>query len=292
MTTKIEWTQETWNPVTGCTPVSAGCAHCYARRMAKRLAGRFGYPADDPFRVTLHEDKLEQPLRWRKPSRVFVCSMGDLFHEDVPFEFIAQVWEVMYSCPLHTFQVLTKRPARMAEFLSQFEFSPPEMLDNGLWMHAPTERYYGGEGDWPISNIWLGVTAENRRTADERIPILLDIQAAVRFVSIEPMLEVVDLQHIHLPYDMSFDSLAKTTVCGSGDCRELVAINWVIVGGETGPGARPMHPDWARQVRDQCVEAGVPFFFKKMGTANGNSRLLDGQLWEQYPSSDNFHTGR
>ena len=209
MTTKIEWTDESWNPVTGCTKVSAGCQNCYAERMAKRLRGRFGYPDDDPFRVTLHPDRLEQPLRWRKPRRVFVCSMGDLFHEDVPDEFIDQVFAVMALAKEHTFQVLTKRPERMKSYLSDratyqrvrketeegdvcglyldslcgWEF---RQAQNQWWTNLPPDR-------WPLPNVWLGTSVEDQATADERIPQLLECPAAVRFVSCEPLLSSVDL---------------------------------------------------------------------------------------------------
>ena len=232
MSTKIEWAVnpdgskgETWNPVTGCTPISEGCQNCYAKRMSKRLAGRCGYPAYDPFQVTLHPDRLDEPLKWKKPRRVFVCSMGDFFHQDVPFEFIAQVWQTMNNAQQHIFMVLTKHPERMAKFISRL--------------------------GWDIhDNVWLGVTAENQKRADERIPILLQIPAVVRFVSVEPMLEPVNLAN-----------------CGK--------IDWVICGGETGPGARPMHPDWVRNLRDQCQNAGVPFFFKHWGQWKAVHRQSD-----------------
>jgi len=191
--------------------------------MATRLRGRCGYPADDPFRVTGHPARLYQPFRWKKPRRIFVCSMGDLFHEDVTWWYKENV---MYAClenPQHTFIVLTKRPERMQNFLASF--------------------YNLKKIEHPIQNLWLGVTAENQQRADERIPILLQIPAAKQFVSIEPMLGPVDIyQSQPRPF-----------------------IDWIIVGGESGPGARPMHPDWARSVRDQCVEASVPFFFKQWG---------------------------
>ena len=233
MSTKIEWCEETWNPVTGCTAVSAGCEHCYAKRMANRLRGRYGYPQDEPFKVTLHPGRLDKPLHWKKPRHIFVCSMGDLFHRDVPFEFIDRVWTIMLRSPDHTFLVLTKRPERMMEFWEELGC------------------YYD---DGVLPNLWLGVSVENQKTADERIPILLQIPAAVRFVSVEPMLGPVDLID-HLPdWDMPGDSPEYTT-----------GLDWVICGGESGPGARPMHPDWARQLRDDCVAAGVPFFFKQWG---------------------------
>lgn len=240
--TKIEWTDCTWNPTTGCTKISSGCKNCYAARMANRLRGRFGYPADDPFRVTLRPDRLELPFKWRNPRRVFVDSMGDLFHEAVPFDFIAAVFGVMAANPQHTFQILTKRPNRMLEWYSWI--SPEMDLLNQI-------------AEWPIfPNVWLGVTAENQKAADERIPTLLQCPAAVRFVSAEPLLGPLNLRRFFLDDD-GLDL--------EGGWPQFAGLDWVIVGGETGPGARPMNPDWARQIRDQCKEVGVPFFFKKMG---------------------------
>lgn len=218
--TKIERADKVWNPVTGCTKVSPGCANCYAERMVKRLAGRAGYSADNPFAVTLHEDKLDEPLRWRKPARVFVCGMGDLFHEDVPDRLIWQVWDVMAYCMEHRFMVLTKRPERMRRIASDLA------------------NFYGGG----LDNVWLGVTAENEEMADERIPRLLETPAAKRFVSVEPCLGQIDL----------------TEWLGEG-------LDLVILGGETGPRARPMHSSWVRRVCEDCEGEGAPFFFKQWG---------------------------
>lgn len=234
---KIEWTDATWSPVTGCTPVSDGCHNCYARRMAYRLRGRFGYPEDDPFRVTLHEGRIKEPLGWRKPRRVFVCSMGDLFHPDVPFEFIAAVFRVMTKCTQHTFMILTKRPNQVKAFYLLSSGSAP-------WAQKVCE------------NIWVGVTAENQQAADERIPILLQIPAAVRFVSVEPMLGPVNLEQ-PTPNAKSVNGVYPPWM--------IQQLDWIIVGGESGPNARPMHPDWVRSLRDQCQAAGVPFFFKSWG---------------------------
>ena len=326
MPTKIEWAEETWNPITGCTPISPGCANCYAERMSKRLAGRCGYPADEPFRVTVHPDRLNQPFKWRKPRRVFVCSMGDLFHPDVPFEFIDRVFSIMALCPQHTFLVLTKRPDRMREYLTIVK---PENAGQD-WRR---QLYFASGKDqrladgccfrWPLPNVRLGVTAENQEQADKRIPILLQIPAAVRFVSVEPMLGPVDLQGVwnspewfcpacdrevgaaSVRYDETHD------ICGSPVGSAPPQIDWVICGGETGPGARPMHPDWARSLRDQCKAAGVPFLFKSWGewvseypqeadlshvqeTYKHNThyfrvgkkaagRLLDGHKWNEMP---------
>jgi len=242
--TRIEWADETWNPVTGCTPVSEGCKNCYARRMANRMRGRFGYPEDEPFRPTLHPGRLIEPLKWKKPKKVFLCSMGDLFGDDVPAEFIDEILEVIAACPQHTFILLTKRPGNIeTKFYEVTEGNPCREL---------------GGGDY-LPNLWLGVTAEDQKTADQRIPTLLQIPAAVRFVSVEPMLGPVDLW----PFFSVVDKFGEP----SGprcDPDGSPAIKWVICGGETGPGARPMDPDWARSLRDQCREAGVPFFMKKM----------------------------
>lgn len=296
MATKIEWTDETWNPVTGCTPISPGCANCYARRMATRLAGRFGYPeAPHQFDVTLRPERLEEPLKWRKPRRVFVCSMSDLFHEDVPFEFVVRIWQTMFKAKDHIFQILTKRPVRMSEF-----------------MNLPTNNL----GTFPVvlPNIWLGVTV---CTQEEtwKIGELLQIPAAVRFVSIEPMVGEVDMCDF-LPHLVDSGALDPNT--GAGIDIMQPGIDWVICGGETGPNARPMHPDWVRSLRDQCQCADVPFFFKQWGEwsakyehvltkssgerafakmdypgckplyfarvgKKNSGRELDGQLWEQFP---------
>lgn len=259
--TKIEWADAVWNPTTGCTPVSEGCENCYAKRFAYRLRGRFGYPEDDSFRVTLHPERLDEPLRWRNPKRVFVNSMGDLFHPDVPDDFIDQVFNIMALAYWHTFLVLTKRPARMT----------------GLLADDPS-RFSFNWTSWPLPNVWLGVSVENQQAADERIPILLQTPAAVRFVSVEPMLGPVDLTRIHLGGLHEHDALtgwqtyyhrrrpkAKRFEEPCTSLNTGQKIDWVICGGETGPNARPCHPDWVRSLRDQCQEAGVPFFFKQVG---------------------------
>lgn len=217
MSTKIEWCDETWNPITGCTPISEGCKHCYAGRMAKRLKGRYGYPEDDPFKPgTAHHDKFREPLHWKKPRRIFVCSMGDLFHEAVPYHLIDGVFQIIRACERHTFMVLTKRPDRMLEWADSTNARWDDLLGN-------------------LKNLWVGVTAENQKQADYRIPILLKIPAAIRFVSVEPILEPVAIPN---------------------------GLDWVICGKETGPGARAMEIGWATSLYNQCVEAGIPFFFK------------------------------
>jgi protein gp37 len=210
-TTAIEWTDATWNPVTGCDKVSPGCDHCYAEKIA--LSDTKNFPTG--FAVTLHPERLDKPLHWRRPRRVFVNSMSDMFHDQIADEFIEQVWNTMAAAPRHTFQILTKRPGRM----------------RSLAHRLPV-----------LSNVWLGVSAEDQRWAEIRVPVLLDTPAAVRFISAEPLLGAIDLT----PY--------------------LPQLDWVIVGGESGPNYRPMNPDWARDLRDQCTSAGVAFLFKLLCT--------------------------
>lgn len=252
--TNIEWATHTWNPVTGCTKVSEGCRNCYAERMVQRLGSRVHarevLPNGDgtwrdgedlPFgRVAWHHNRLDQPLHWRKPRRVFVCSMSDLFHPDVPDTFIRAVFTTMAVSRRHTFLVLTKRPERMLALKRHW-------AEVGLTIREG----FGAV----LPNVWLGVSVENQATADERIPHLLQTPAAVRFVSCEPMLGPIALWH--RMYGGHLLNMAPV-VNGPG-------LQWVICGGESGPGARPMHPDWARSLRDQCAAAGVPFFFKQWG---------------------------
>lgn len=251
--TKIDWTNFSWNPVTGCNPVSEGCENCYARRMAKRLRGRYGYPADDPFRVTIHENKMEEPLKWKKGRMIFVCSMGDLFHPDVDYAIILTVLETIRRTPQHTYQILTKRPMRMGRFFEEMKIK-----------------------EWPFPNVWLGVTVESSRYLS-RIYELLKIDAAVHFVSLEPLLEAIDISP-YLPVRHPNGELLFS-------CREGYQpyISWCICGGETGRGARPMHPDWARKIRDQCREAGVPFFMKQMSK---KAPIPDDLLIREYPRGD------
>ncbi|MFZ5719240.1 MAG: DUF5131 family protein [Pseudomonadota bacterium] len=308
--THIEWTDATWNPVTGCSVVSPGCTNCYAMKLAgTRLqhhpsrAGLTQPSKAGPVwtgEVRLNEAWLDQPLRWRRPRRIFVCAHGDLFHEDVPDAWIDQVFAVMALSPHHTFQVLTKRAARMRAYLSDprtarraYELVCDRAIDEELlvvlqapgceetdaWPNLPRIHL----GRFPLPNIWLGVSAEDQTRADERIPDLLATPAAVRFVSLEPMLGPVDLDAAwHGESALTADCWGDCAWCDKGfsprhNClkREPAALDvergrsgldWVILGGESGPGARPMHPDWARQVRDACAAAGVPFFFKQWGS--------------------------
>lgn len=253
----IEWTEKTWNPITGCTPTSKGCDNCYAKRMAEtRLRGRCGYPKKEPFKPgTYHPNRMGQPLSWQKPCDIFVCSMGDLFHKEVCPEDIDRVFSIIRRCPQHTFRLLSKRPDRMEAYIRE--------------TGAAIARGFAA-GPWPLPNVQLGVTAENQPMLGKRIGYLLGTSAAVRFVSLEPLLGPVQLDHVDA------DSAGHPTMCfinaltGRHDdmgrpCPDVNSLDWVIVGGETGPGARPMHPEWVRSLRDQCVAAGVPFFFKSWG---------------------------
>jgi protein gp37 len=228
----IEWTEATWNPVTGCTKISPGCKFCYAERMAHRLQAMGQTRYRNAFRLTLQPDAIEAPLRWRKPRVIFVNSMSDLFHQDVPLDFVKRCFDVMKRASQHTFQVLTKRADRVAELCHELP--------------------------WP-SNVWMGTSVEN---ADYvwRIDSLREVPARVRFLSVEPLLGPID----ELP---------------------LSRIHWVIVGGESGPGARPMNVEWVRDIREQCVAAAVPFFFKQWGGTNKkrNGRRLDGRTWDEMP---------
>lgn len=229
----IEWTESTWNPVTGCTKTSPGCKHCYAERMARRLQamGQPNYASG--FRLAVHRGSLELPLRWRKPQVIFVNSMSDLFHKCVPVEFILDVFDVMNQADWHCYQILTKRSARLLQ------------LDDRLPWHK---------------HLWMGVSVETARFRF-RIDHLRDTGAPLRFLSLEPLL-------------------------GPMPDLDLRGIDWVIVGGESGPGARPMDPGWVTEIRDQCLDAKVPFFFKQWGgfRKKETGRLLDGRTWDQMPA--------
>jgi protein gp37 len=228
----IEWTEATWNPVTGCTKVSAGCKNCYAERMAKRLQA-MGVPQyRNGFKLTTQPEMLDVPRRWKRPRKVFVNSMSDLFHPHVPLDFIKQVFAVMNECPQHTFQILTKRPEIAAEFSSELKWT---------------------------ANIWMGTSVENMLVT-HRIRDLGRVRAKVRFLSLEPLLGPLP----RLP---------------------LSKIDWVIVGGESGPRARPMEEQWVTQIRDRCVSQGVPFFFKQWGGVNKkkSGRRLQGKYWDEMP---------
>lgn len=277
---KIEWTDEVWNPVAGCSKVSAGCKHCYAERMAKRCVGmgveKYQGTVDGAGRwtgrINFDEAALVAPLRWKRPRMVFVNSMSDLFHEGVPFEFVDRVFAVMALCPQHTFQVLTKRPERMLQYMnSPFRVGDDihDAIENLHIELMEEHEFWSADHDvpaWPLPNVWLGVSVEDQEQADARIPKLLACPAALRFLSCEPLLGAVDLMHLQ-PSDppTEIDCLSGTHGVlrpHGGVCN---SIDWVICGGESGAGVRPMHPDWACGLRDQCVGAGVPFFFKQWG---------------------------
>lgn len=286
--TKIEWTDESWNPIVGCTIVSPGCTNCYAMRMADRVAatgtapyyagltqrvkgkpvwtGAVGYAPDKTWLA---------PLRWRKPRMIFVNSMGDLFHEDVPDEMIDRAFAIMALTPWHTYQVLTKRDERMQAYARSLrDETMPDRVTIAACDIGYTVRGYAGNAGLvqrPLPNVWLGVSVEDQQRADERIPVLMKTPAAVRFVSAEPLLGIIDF---------SCFTCHGCTGCGAplANCEMLWMkskkccpdclhqnLDLVIVGGESGPGARPMHPDWPRSIRDQCQAAGVAFFFKQWG---------------------------
>ncbi|OFX56334.1 MAG: hypothetical protein A2066_12975 [Bacteroidetes bacterium GWB2_41_8] len=263
---------ETWNPIVGCSKVSPGCDNCYAEKQAFIRAFNpntpqyksvvVKHPLDPRYRewngtTQLVNSALTKPSQWKDPRMVFVCSMGDLFHESVSFETIEQIYDIMHSNDQHIFIVLTKRPERMYKFWDW-------LLNKiaGVGIHDVNST--------STDNVWIGVTAENQEQANNRIPVLLQIPAAKRFVSIEPMLGPVDLTKIPAKYwgeeyDDLYNGLSLSSLYGGKDSSTPWHLNWVICGGESGPKARPMHPDWVRSVRDQCQSAGTPFFFKQWG---------------------------
>jgi protein gp37 len=312
--TKIEWTEATWNPIVGCSLVSPGCTNCYAMRFAGTRLGHL--PKYDGLtqpskagpvwtgKLAFDEKALLEPLRWKKPRMVFVNSMGDLFHEDCPDEWIDRVFAVMALCPQHTFQVLTKRSGRMREWSSggrdeTIWEAVASFIDDWSDGRFPGVRLpafdgdpmlpalaahgaaWGGERPWPLKNVWLGVSVEDQQRADERIPDLLATPAAIRWISAEPLLGPVDLEHLYQDHPAHFDALSGEYYNELG-VHTTPVLDWVVAGGESGKGARPMHPDWARSLRDQCAAAGVPFFFKQWGewaprgiVPRGQERTMD-----------------
>lgn len=275
--TIIEWSDATWNPLVGCKAVSPGCDHCYAARESSgRLRNVPAYKAiaaGGVFtgEVRLLPDRLDQPLRWRKPRRIFVNSMSDLFHPDVPDDFILRVFSVMAQAERHTFQVLTKRPQRMASFCQRLCWTWPGGIIRNT--EKPSVAYLSprdpsGAHEEPLPNVWLGTSIESQQYAF-RARHLLDTPAAVRFISAEPLLGPLNLGPYLSDWDPDLeDGLRVCQAHGVVACTQepgCMGIDWVIVGGESGPGARPMHPGWARDLRDQCQAAGVPFLFKQFG---------------------------
>lgn len=333
--TKIEWTDATWNVITGCSVVSAGCRHCYAMKLAgtrlQHHPSRAGLTIDTAAgpvwngQVRFNEQWLTQPLAWKRPRKVFVCAHGDLFHESVPDAWIDRVFAVMALAPQHTFQVLTKRSRRMREYLDDKMRLEKIYIQWHTVSGSPREAQ-----DWPLPNVWLGVSVEDQAAADERIPLLLETPAAVRWISAEPLLGPVTFRSYTLTGRPCFvckvendlgqprGSMSHPINCGwrhdmerSGKPPQResagAGIDWVVVGGESGTNARPMNPDWARSLRDQCAAAGVPFLFKQWGEYAPNwynddagnkidgsewtdrvgkkaaGRLLDGKLHDGYP---------
>jgi len=239
---KIEWTEQTWNPTTGCTKISTGCKHCYAETMATRLQAMGARGYENGFKLSILPERLAEPLRRRKPTMYFVNSMSDLFHNGISFEFLDQVFDVIRRTPQHTYQILTKRASRMHKYFCQGSRVVPD-------------------------NVWLGVSVENRKYGLLRIDDLRKIKAGIRFLSVEPLLE--DIGEI-----------------------DLTDIHWVIVGGESGPKARPMKREWVEAIKEQCIEQDVAFFFKQWGgwgadgkrrAKKANGRLLDDRTWDQMP---------
>lgn len=296
MPTKIEWTDETWNPTTGCTKISPGCKNCYAKRDWARLSKNkatvyFGRAFED---IQTHPERLAEPLKWKKPRRIFVNSMSDLFHEAIPFKFVAAVFSVMMATKQHTYQVLTKRPERAVEFFKCLMVSARaggltecEMLEECALEHVEACHLQADTSEWPLSNVWIGASVENQEQADSRIPHLLQIPARVRFLSVEPL-----LGEIELPRNAMGRCYGCQTCMFEG-WHQIAKpqIDWVIVGGESGPNARPMHPEWARSLRDACASAGVPYFFKQWGEfvevdADRPTQEVDWDDMPLYPVTD------
>lgn len=304
----ISWTNATWGPVTGCTKLSAGCKFCYAERDWARLAHLPAYAGRNFTDVAFHPERLDQPLRWQRPRMIFVNSMSDLFHEKIRLDVVDQIFAIMGLCDVlrkHTFQVLTKRPERMRAYLSD----PDTVCRVTRHMKTLVPKDYIGRNFpvlWPLPNVWIGVSVEDQATAGERIPALLAAPASVRWISAEPLLGPVDLRRFNFNY---LDRLPKG----------VTSLDWVVCGGESGNLARPMHPEWAIDLRDQCISAGVPFFFKQTGawqmiapgeaskrkyagkatrfqhgatfvkTRGGGSEELVGEIWQEWPG-DGRHT--
>jgi len=289
---EIEWTDATWNPVRGCTRVSEGCRNCYAEILAARFnkPDQWGHGFAQTVitsagaidhrwtgKVSLIESQLDLPLRWKQPRNIFVNSTSDLFHEALPEADLHRVFAIMALAPMHTFQVLTKRAERMRDYCSKdwtYESVYCEMGNLGerlLGDPHPYRLFYPNGMPWPLPNVWLGVSVEDQERAEERIPLLLDTPAAVRFISAEPLLGPIDVTRLR---GGTLDALDGHDFEAIGDIRDAgvlsrtkhsPGLDWVIVGGESGHDARPMHPEWARALRDQCAAAGVPFFFKQWG---------------------------
>ncbi len=293
----IEWTDASWNPLRGCSRVSTGCQHCYAERVAARFSGP-GQPYEGLIhaatsgwngRVRLVPGVLDQPLRWKRPRRIFVNSMSDLFHESMSNEAIAAVFGVMAAAPQHTFQILTKRPARMLEWFAwhkqaarqgEWEWQPWRVCEEAAIELIPGLPAIGANQPWPLRHVWVGVSVENQAAADERIPLLLQCPAAVRWLSCEPLLGPINFrwtpyahQAANQPYPAYLEARGSVN-----EYEALRLIDWIVAGGESGPDARPMHPEWARSLRDQCTAAGARYFFKQWGEWAPHQVVTGGDL--------------
>lgn len=301
--TKIEWTDATWNPITGCSVVSAGCKHCYAMKLAgtrlRNHPSRSGLTLDTKAgpvwngQTRVNHGWLAQPLEWKRPRMIFVCAHGDLFHESISDTTIAGIFGIMAASPQHTFQVLTKRALRAKSWFNGFMSEG----NAGVILHEATKGLMGYNHpkrpavqmtqQWPLPNVWLGVSVEDQEAADERIPHLCDTPAAVRFLSCEPLLGPIDVgMYLTRKHMFGYDPMG--------------GIDWVIVGGESGQGARPMDPDWARFIRYKCQISGVAFFFKQWGEfafagdeklalrvgKKASGRVLDGREWNEFPIAE------
>jgi len=334
--TSIEWTDATWNPVTGCSVVSPGCTNCYAMKLAgtrlRNTASRRGLTRDSKAgpvwtgEVRLNEEWLDQPLRWRRPRKIFVCAHGDLFAENVPDEWIDRVFAVMALAPQHTFQVLTKRAKRMREYLTRpyraGQFT--SILEDGRAIDTPAAhvrthaamcdllpkapaaalnrasawqaRHNPGDDGfirfWPLPNVWLGVSAEDHARAAERVPELLATPAAVHFVSAEPLLGQINFHWMYMAGTNGLDALSgETEERETGRLLPGPKLDWIIVGGESGQDARPMHPAWARSIRDQCAAHSVPFFFKQWGAwawSPDTMNFAEGEAWARSVGANFF----
>jgi protein gp37 len=311
---KIEWTDATWPVTVGCDHVSPGCDNCYAARLASgRLAHQpvyAGLAENGRFNGTVRclAERLDWPLKWRKPRRIFVCSMSDLFHESVPDEFIVRVFAVMANCPRHTFQVLTKRHGRLRALLNDTGFKLAVM--KGASDTHPARM----SPMWPLHNVWVGVSAEDQHWAQIRVHALLATPAAVRWVSAEPLLGPIDLRNLKMGNGALIDALCGDVKTSKGEIYAACpgSVGWVVCGGESGKAARPMHPAWAQSLRDQCQSARVPYLFKQWGSHRWVAhsvwdeatqcwvdrgvepqrvavklagRVLDGVTWDEYPQT-------
>jgi len=297
--TAIAWTDATWNPVSGCSKVSPGCEHCYAETLSLRY-GWTSQPWTGPnahTNVQLHPERLDKPLHWKRPRMVFVNSMSDVFHDQVSDAFIDEIFAVMAMAAQHTFQILTKRPQRMYQYLTdpQTVFRIADAIDrrNDYQGYDVLAQDLRDGFAWPLPNVWLGVSVEDQRRADERIPWLQQTPAHIRFLSCEPLLGPIDLT-AYLPHRSVYDphiDTAGCAICGhlpSWHGTDIAWIDWVIVGAESGPEARPMDDDWVRSLLNQCVAADVPFFFKQRATQSGRKETepeLDGRQWLEFPQT-------